>query len=597
MRKFYFFIAVALSMVLMSGCEKSKEESAAKEEVVQQKSEAKGGNKDVFVKATYGTVRTLDPAVAYDTSSGMRLYNLYECLIEFDGESTENFRPLLATKVPTVANGGISKDGKTYTFEIRSGVKFHNGDIMTPEDVEYSIERGMVVDQEGGPSWMMLEAVTGYGGTREDGKIIPGVFKKILDAVKVDGNKVVISLPAAYPPLMGIMQYTSNSIVSKKWAIANNAWDGKLESAEKFNGPDFNKEPLQNIENGTGAYKLKNREKSSEFVFERFDDYWGPKPAIKTAIVKYVPEWTTRKLMLQNGDADIVTIDNTYYPEVKDMPGLKIHLVPQLSVSMAFMNQKINMTANPDVGSGKLDGNGIPSDFFKDLNVRKAFQHAVDYRAMKEDVGNGLIENPRSPNVIGLPYVKDVPLPAFDLEKAAAYMKKAHGGKVWQNGFQMTITHNTGNTLREAAAMMMAENISSLNPKFKIEVRNVEWKDYTVKYRQGLYPIFIIGWGADYPDPHNFLYTFMHSNGAYGKHMGVKYDDVDKLCDQGIQNADPEIRRKVYYELQDIWVERALAVGVYQPVLIKAYRDNVTGFIPNPMFSDAYDLLKLMKKN
>lgn len=238
--------------------------------------------------------------------------------------------------------------------------------------------------------------------------------------------------------------------------------------------------------------------------------------------------------MLQNGDADIVTVDNTYYPEIKAMKGLDINLVPQLSVSMAFMNQKINMTANPDAGSGKWDGNGIPSDFFADINVRKTFQHALDYRAMKEDVANGLIENPRSPNVVGLPYVKEVPLPTFDLDKAAMYLKKTHGGKVWKNGFKMTITHNTGNTLREAAANMMAENINSLNPKFNIEVRNVSWKDYVVKYRQGYYPIFIIGWGADYPDPHNFLYTFMHSNGPYGKHMGIAYDDVDKLCEEGI---------------------------------------------------------------
>jgi peptide/nickel transport system substrate-binding protein len=300
--------------------------------------------------------------------------------------------------------------------------------------------------------------------------------------------------------------------------------------------------------------------------------------------------------MLQNGDADTVTIDNTYYPEVKDMPGLKIFLVPQLSVSMGFMNQKINMTANPDVGSGKLDGEGIPSDFFADINVRKAFQHALNYKAMKEDVGNGLIENPRSPNVIGLPYYKEVPLPEFDLEKAAAYLKLAHNGMAWEKGFKMTITYNTGNSLREAAAMMLAENINSLNPKFKIDVRNVQWKDYTVKYRQDLYPIFIIGWGADYPDPHNFLYTFMHSNGAYGKHMGIKYDDVDALCDEGILNADPKVREEVYHKLQDIWVERALAIGIYQPVLVKAYREEVIGFVPNPMFEDAYELLKLLQK-
>lgn len=234
---------------------------------------AAAGDKNTFVKATYGTVRTLDPAVAYDTTSGMRVRNIYETLVEFDGSSTEKFRPLLATKVPTVANGGISKDGRVYTFNIRKGVKFHNGYRLTPQDVEYSIERAMLVDQAGGPSWMMLEAVTGKGNTRSDKKIIPGVFKKIMDAVKVKGDNVVITLPIPYPPLMGMMQFTANSIVSKKWAIENNAWDGKLSTAAKYNGPDFKKEPLQNVANGTGAYKFKSWEKSNQFVFEKFDGY------------------------------------------------------------------------------------------------------------------------------------------------------------------------------------------------------------------------------------------------------------------------------------------------------------------------------------
>jgi peptide/nickel transport system substrate-binding protein len=278
------------------------------------------------------------------------------------------------------------------------------------------------------------------------------------------------------------------------------------------------------------------------------------------------------------------------------MKNITIHKVPQLSVSMAFLNQKINTTGNPDVGSGKLDGNGIPSDFFSDINVRKAFLHSIDYRALKEDVANGLIENPGSPNIIGLPYYKKVPMYEYDLEKAAEYMKKAWGGQVWEKGFKMTITHNTGNTLREAAARMMAENVTSLNQKFNIEVRNVEWKDYTAKYRQHLYPVFLIGWGADYPDPHNFLHTFMHSKGVYGKYSGYNNPEVNRLCEEGIKTADPEKRREIYSRLQDLWRIDAVGAGIYQPILVKVYRNEVSGFVPNPMFGDAYDLLRIMKK-
>jgi peptide/nickel transport system substrate-binding protein len=554
---------------------------------------ANAASKDTFVKATYGTVRTIDPATAYDVSSGMKLYNLYERLVAFDGGSTENFIPELAVEVPTVANGGISKDGKTYRFKIKKGIKFHNGAVLTPEDVEYSFERGMIMDQAGGPQWMILEALTGKGGTRDgDDKIIDGIFEKIVAAVEVDGGDVVFHLPVPYPPLMGIIQYTSSSIINKKWAIENKCWDGKLETAAKYNNPDFNTEPLLKIANGTGPYTLKEWIPSNQFVFERFAGYWGKKPYFKTAIVKYVPEWTTRKLMLQNGDADVADLDATYVEEVEAMKNVTIYKIPQLSYSAAIFCQKINPTGNPDIGSGKLDGKGIPTNFFSDIHVRKAFSHSIDWKAMKEDVGMGLIDLPGSPNCIGLPYYKEVANYAFDAKKAAAEMKKAFGGKVWEKGFKMTITHNTGNALREAAAHMMAENIMALNPKFQIEVRNVAWKDYTVKYRQFAYPLFIIGWGADFPDPHNFLYTFMHSSGVYGKYSGFKNAEVDALCDAGIQNVEPAKRKAAYSKLQDLWHELAVGNTVYQQTVVKPFRSDIKGFVGNPMFDDDHEYLK-----
>ena len=160
----------------------------------------------------------------------------------------------------------------------------------------------------------------------------------------------------------------------------------------------------------------------------------------------------------------------------------------------------------------------------------------------------------------------------------------------------MIITHNTGNEMREASALMLAENIMSLNPKFKIEIRNVEWKDYVVQIRNYQYPIFMSGWGADYADPHNFVYPFMHSNGYYGKHMVLKNDKIDKLCDAGIENVDPEKRREIYSTLQDIWFDDAIGIPLYQQIVVRAYRDYVHGFIPNAMFTDDNEILKRIRK-
>jgi peptide/nickel transport system substrate-binding protein len=204
---------------------------------------------------------------------------------------------------------------------------------------------------------------------------------------------------------------------------------------------------------------------------------------------------------------------------------------------------------------------------------------------------------PTSPNIEGLPYHKEVPVYEFDLDKSRGFLQKAWGGRVWDNGFKMVITYNSGNAMREAAAIMLAENIMSLNPKFNIEIRNVEWKDYLVQYRSFMYPIFITGWGADYADPHNFLYTFMHSRGVYGKFMAYKNDEVDRLCETGIATVEPAKREEIYTRLQHLWFEEAIGIPLYQQINIRAYRDWIDGYMPNAMLTDAWeDLKRIVKK-
>jgi len=590
---------VTLAFIVGCGPAPEKEESKAAQETSQQETAvAPKTDKETFVFESYGTVRSLDPACAYDNVSHQRIQNLYDPLVAFDGSSTENFIPVLATEVPSVENGGITDGGKTYTFKIRKGVKFHNGNDLTPEDVAYSLKRHMVVDQDGGPMWMMLEALVGVSSTRDsDGKIIPGIFEKIDKAITVKGETVQLTLPQPFPPLLAVLAYTYGGIIlDKEWAIENKCWDGVIANAAKYNNPAFGSEPLNHIANGTAAYKLSKWEPSVSFIFERFDGYWGEKPAIKTAIFRYNKEWSSRKLALQNGDADRVAVDQQFMPEVEAMEGLEIYTVPQLSVSAALFCQKINPEGNPNIGSGKLDGNGIPVDFFSDIHVRRAFLHAFDRKTYAQDVWNNDVVMPTSPNAKGLPYYKEVPVYEFSLEKAAEEMKKAWGGQAWEKGFKMVITHNTGNAQREAAAHMLAENINSLNPKFQIEVRNMAWKDYTVAYRKYSFPVFLIGWGADFPDPDNFMHTFMASKGVYGKYMAYKNEEVDKLTREGRYEVDPAKRKPIYERLQDLWYEEAVGCMIYQKTDHFVYRDYVKGFVPHPMLDVEWEDIKKISK-
>jgi len=95
-------------------------------------------NPDTFTLAEIQDVSSLDPAFPYDGSSQSIIQNVYETVIGFKGSSLSEFEPRIAEKVPSLANGLVSKDGRTYKFPIRKGVKFHDGTEVTPEDVRYS---------------------------------------------------------------------------------------------------------------------------------------------------------------------------------------------------------------------------------------------------------------------------------------------------------------------------------------------------------------------------------------------------------------------------------------------------------------------------
>ena len=382
-------LVLFLTFALTTACSDPKEEPAkTDQESTMMKVEKHIKNPDTFVLEDYGTVQTIDPACAYDNVSRQRIMNLYEPLITFDGSSTDAFVPVLAEEVPTVANGGITDGGKTYTFKIRKGVSFHNGNKLTPEDVEYSLKRHMIVDQDGGPMWMMLSALVGENSTRDkSGTLKPGIFKKIDESIEVKGDSVVLHLPKPFPPLLAVLAYSYGGIIiDKEWSIEHGCWDGNIKNALKYNNPAFGAEPLHSIENGTAPYTILNWEPSKTFIFKRFEEYWGKKPALKTAIIRYNKEWSSRKLTLQNGDADRVQVDAQYLSEVENMKGVVIHSVPQLSVSAALFCQRVNPEANPNIGSGKLDGQGIPPTFFSDIHVRKAFLHAFDRKTYAKDV-------------------------------------------------------------------------------------------------------------------------------------------------------------------------------------------------------------------
>ena len=604
MKKFLSVLMVLLLVIavggLFIGCQKeaaekeeAKEEPAEEEAKEAEKPEIK--NPDTFIWASLSDPQSLDLARAYDNASWSVLSNVYETLIDFDREATDEFVPVLATEIPTEENGGITNGGKTYRFKIRDGVTFHNGNELTPEDVEYTFERNMVVDADGGPNWVWFSYLVGVGssGDIED-------FSQIDKAVEVDGDYVVFNLPKPFPPFLSVIASTWAGIFDKEWVIEQGGWPGTAETWKEYNKPGEGNYTMGEVANGTAPYQLDRWEKDNQVILTRYEDYWGELPAMKKGILKKVAEWSTRRLMLMQGDADAVEVTRQYYDQISQEANLKIlDDNPTLNVTGFHFNYDINTQDNPLVGSGKLDGNGIPGDFFTDKDVRMAFASAFDHDAYINDVLKGYGRNPVTPIPYGLAF-KNESLEGhdFDLDKAEEHMKKAHGGAVWENGFKMEILYNEGNTERQVAAKMMAENIMSLNDKFEITTRAVPWPDYLENIQTSTMPAFIIGWLPDYPDADNFVTPFMHSvKGTFAAWAHYENKKADELIDEAATTLDTEERKEMYYELQDIYLEDVTSVMTHQPQDWYFFRDWVQGVFYNPMQSDPFDLLPHIEKS
>jgi peptide/nickel transport system substrate-binding protein len=549
-------------------------------------------NPDTIVWLAYGTIDSLDPAKAYDNASGGIIQNIYESLIDYKGASTTEFVPMLATQVPSVANGLVTNGGKTYRFPIRKGVKFHSGNLLTPEVVAYSFKRNLVVDCEGGPIPLIYEPLFGIGTSSTDvegdGSNKPITLAMLNQAIQVQGDSVVFNLKQPYAPFVAVIAMYWGSIVDKDFAIAHGDWDGTQADIARVNRPEAGKEPLTEIASGTGPYKLVRIDKASETVFERFDGYWGPKPALAKAIYKNVEEWSTRKLMLLQGDADYALVDPMYYAEMEKEPGLKVYKnLTELGNRGINFNQKIAATDNPYIYSGKLDGNGIPPDFFADKDVRLGFTYAFDKQTYLKDLNKGFGIAAETPIPAGLPYFnKNLKAYPYDLKKAEEHFKKAWGGQLWAKGFQMDLTFNSGNELRELTMKMLAEALTSLSPKFKVTARGVDWATFVNQQNQRLLPIFYIGWGADFADPHNFIYTYMYKTGLYSNRCNYNNPEADKLIEEGVFESDPAKRQAIYYRLQEIWLEDVPGIMLHQPIRQQYFQDWVKGYFFHPMEND-----------
>jgi peptide/nickel transport system substrate-binding protein len=541
-------------------------------------------NPDTYVIAATTDIASLDPAYAYDTPSAGQLLNIYETLIKFDGNSTSEFIPCLATEWT------ISEDGKTYRFKIREGVTFHNGNPLTPEDVEYSFERGMVQDYVLGPQWMFFEPLFGLGNytSRTESGLIP--LDDIKSKVEIDGQWVQFNLATPYEPFLQILASSWGSVVDMDWCIENGDWNGTEESYEALNNPPPGGSPINSITNGTGPFMLEVWEPGIQIRLVRNDNYWGAPASFQRVVTQIVDEWGTRKTMLALGDVDCAVVPTEQIQEVEEMPGISTYEnLPTLLNQALFFQFDIDPNSAL-IGSGQLDGNGIPVDFFSDIDVRKGFAYAFDWDTYIDEALVGYGKQISSPIVEGIPYYNpDWPSYELDLAKAEEHLKTAWDGELWENGFEMTLVHASGDITGEIACKILQNNLFEINPLFKVNIQLMGWPTILDDMVLGYLPMYLNGWQADYPDPHDFVFPYMHSKGTFAQAQGYSNETVDDLIEEAISSSSHSERQMLYDQIAQIYYDEVPSIMVSQLLGVFFFRDWIRGFVYNPI-RPGYDM-------
>jgi peptide/nickel transport system substrate-binding protein len=222
--------------------------------------------------------------------------------------------------------------------------------------------------------------------------------------------------------------------------------------------------------------------------------------------------------------------------------------------------------SNTYLGSGQLDGNGIPADFFSDVHIRKAFNYCFDWDTYIGDIFNGEAIQSTSLVIEDMPgWNADDPHYNYDLAKCEEEFKLADAdkdgvpagedpeGDIWTTGFRFSGTYNQGNTTRQTLVEMVSLNVNTVNELFIIEAVGLPWPAFLRSLNARLAPLFFVGWHEDIHDPHNwyvpYLVTFYATRSSIPAELTEQYTP---LINAGVLENDPAARNEIYRELNQI---------------------------------------------
>ena len=512
---------------------------------------AKKSNKKTFVYCSEGSPTAFNPQVTSDgTSNNASAHTVYNRLVEFKRGTTE-IGPALAESYT------ISDDKKTYTFNLRKGVKFHTTKFFTPtrefnaDDVMFSFNRMYKKNHS-------FHKVS--GGTYEYFNGM-GMSSLIKDIVKVNDYQIKIILNQPEAPFLANMAMSFMSVLSAEYGA-------NLEKANK-------KEEIDNYPVGTGPFVYQSYQKDNVIKYKANKSFFNGAPKINKLVFSITPDSSVRYQKLKAGECHLII-----EPSPSDLDAMK-----------TAENIKLQTGAGLNVGYLAMNTEKAP---FNNTDVRKAINMALNRGSYIDAIYLGhakVAKNPLPPTIWS--YNDTVSDYNFNPEKAKALLAKAG----YKDGFETTLWTLPVSRPYNPNGKKMGELMQADLAKIGIKVKLVsyDWPTYLKKSSQGEHQMLQLGWSGDNGDPDNFLHILL---GCQGVKAGSNYarwcnKDFDSLVNKAKLITDKTERSALYKKAQIIFKDMAPWVTIAHSTIFRAMAKNVEGYIIDPLGGDMFDKVDL----
>ncbi|MGT2446289.1 ABC transporter substrate-binding protein (plasmid) [Ensifer adhaerens] len=502
---------------------------------------------DVLVVAqNIDDIVSIDPAEAYEFSSGEYVTQTYDRLVQYDAPDVKKLAPGLASEWT------VDDAAKTITFTLRDGVTFSSGNPLRGEDVVYSFKRVVVLNKA--PAFILTQ----LGWTPEN----------IDKMVTAEGNKVTVKYDGDFSSafVLNVLAARPASVIDAETVKANEA-DG-----------DFGNAWLKANSAGTGPFVLKAFRAGELLNLASNPNYFGGAPVIKGVIIRHVAEAATQQLMLQTGDVDMaknLTPDQVSGLEGKD--GVKVEILSAGRRTLPVVQPEGRSTA----AGSRLGSRSLP---------RRLQGHDRQLPQGPDGSSPGLLAE-------GLPGLARRDPYSYDVEKA----KKILADAGIKTPIKVTLDVINSTPFTDMAQSLQA---SFAEAGINFEIIPGTGSQVITKYRARTHEAMLLYWGPDFMDPHSNAKAFAYNeDNADDKYQSTTTwrngwavpAELNEATKAALKEADPAKRDALYVDLQRKVQEKSPIVIMFQAATQVAMKDKVEGYV-NGAISD-YVFYRLVKKN